>query len=305
MKIFASAAAEIPDEHPGELPPNSRYGDDSGKYAAGFPFANPLSTPLFNGVLHRITVALNDRLHCNAASVPDLNLKRPCRYNSKAEIENPEYEDSVNYILNEYVKNFPAARINPKLPKTEGVEDFFREPRDKTCLPRAEAIRAKGVFLSTSLIPRMITDYKTWDDLPPVNGEGVTAANLNAHLFAISPGAGTERKYAKLIIPAGDEHLLRCFEIRNTRGGVGYNRQLIVCIQFSEEYTFFGKPVQIDRVYPCPGRTFIAVKEKKLLAAIGLPGVSDASAESFSVDRAIGALRSRLRGLREGGGEAR
>ena len=276
MKLFANAAAEIPDDQNPPFSRSSRYGDDSSNYAAGFAFAGQLNSAVFNGILHRITSVVNEKLHCNASNIPNFQPKSPFRYNSPAEIADPQYTDGTNYILAKYFDLFASSRISSKLLKEETVEDFFAPPKTGTYLPKPEAQRSKQLFCGTDLPPLIVTDYKTWDMRPPVGDDGFPAQKNRTHLFKISSG-NPFSKYAKLTIPGLDENELSLFEVRNTVGtgnSKDYNQSLKTAVQFASQVYFQSKSIDITKTYLCTGRAFLVVKGNTILVADGLEVIS-------------------------------
>jgi hypothetical protein len=157
MKLFAQNAAETDDTKVPPFSGPSRYSDNSAMYAAGFPFAGLLNSATFNGFLHRITVALDRKLHCNADNIPGLVVERTSRYNTANEVRDLNYTDTENYILDAYKDTFLDARVRPRLTKQDVVKDFFSSAlRNGTYLPSVEATRSKALFCGTELPPLLV-----------------------------------------------------------------------------------------------------------------------------------------------------
>jgi hypothetical protein len=271
MKIFASAAAEVNDDAEPPFEQNSRYSDDSTRYAAGFPFSFKLNSAMFNGILHRISMLVNERLHCNRSSIEPVDIPNYLsRYNTLSEIENLQYTDETNYILKKHINQFIQTRMLPFFLKKDEVLDFFIEAREKTYLSTTEATRCKALFFNTNLPPLLLNNFPKWTTIPPVNEQGTQAVNNRTHLFQINYNE-PENSYTKLIIPQISTNTLVAFEVRNTRR---QTIRIMSTVQFSESMIFQNRTIPNNQVYLSMGRTFLVIKGNRLLVANGLKDVS-------------------------------
>lgn len=264
MKIFANSADEIADTTPEPTSGNFRYPDNSSHFPAGFGYDTQLNSATLNGILHKLTGKLEEMLHCNSAKIPGLVTNRTSRYNTLSEIQNPQYQDSVNYVKKDYFNQFVSSRF--KLLKKDSVNDYFsNSARADAYLSLTEGKRSKGLFLGTNLPPKIFNGQYSVT-IPTLASQGISALKNTAHLFNIN---STKTWYAKVVIPHLNPDELCIFEVRNTLDSV-HKGGVIAYVQLTDNLSFRGVTIPNNALYKCKGRGVLIIKGTVALALYGL-----------------------------------
>lgn len=299
MDIFASNAREINDKD--DPANNTRYSDTSNNYAGGFKYDNKLNSATLNGILHRITSRLKERIHCSAKAL-GIDLDRPTRYCSPEEIANEECLDDKNYLHRDQWELYLEKRLKPYFLKEEKYMDFFNPSSfsTKAYLNSLQSRQAHALFCGTNIVPCIVkeTEYMPYSSEDPkkIPANAIQVSDSKVLLFEAVDRAPKEwcskKLYVsvKIIVPA-DEKLreieIRCSrkivtrrDMRHLDPATQFYSDVIPVISFDKDVKYGNRNILANSRFVLSRYCRILMRKNVLFILDGIPGFSQSVSPS-------------------------